>query len=44
MIWMYLKISQAEKASFDEVQEQAVLVYEVEVVIISGALGWEGGY
>ena len=41
---MYLKISQAEKASFDEVQEQAVLVYEVEVVIISAALGWEGGY
>jgi hypothetical protein len=36
---MYLKISQAEKAGFDEVQEQAVLVYEVEVVIISGALG-----
>ena len=44
MIRMYLKISQAEKAAFDEVHEQAELVYEVEVVIISGALGWEGGY
>lgn len=41
MIWMYLKISQAEKAAFDEVElvHRQKLVYEVEVVIISGAVG-----